>query len=82
MQCGPLWQIVCQSLDVRDPFNFSERLCLVSPSPDNARLLSLVFLLYHSAHSQARFGDDGVIPRPLAAQRNAVQAARALRLHV
>ena len=82
LQCSPLWQIACQSFNVRDPFNFSERLCLISPSPDNAQLLALVFLLYHSAHSQARHSDDGVSPRPLTAQRNAVEAARALRHHV
>ena len=82
MQCSPLWQIASQSLELRDPFNFSERFCLVSPTPGNAQLLSLVFLLYHSAHYQARSGDDGVIPSPIVAQRNAVQAARALRLHV
>jgi len=83
MQCSPLWQIACQSLDHRDPFVFSERLCLMSPNPGNAQLLALVFLLYHSAHGQARASPvDDVIPSPRVAQLNAVQAARALRLHV
>ena len=82
LQCSPLWQIACQALNIRDPFSFSERLCLVAPTPDNAQLLALVFLLYHSAHQQARACDDGVRPNPLAVQRNAVEAARGLRLHV
>ena len=82
IQCSPLWQIASQALEVRDPFSFEERLCLVSPSPGNAQLLSLVFLFYQSAHSQARASGDDVIPSPRVAQRNAVQAARALRLHI
>ena len=82
MQCSPLWQIACQALDIRDPFSFSERLCLVAPTPDNAQLLALVFLVYHSAHQQARSCDDDVRPDPRSVQRNAVEAARGLRHHV
>jgi hypothetical protein len=51
LQCSPLWQIACAALGVEDPFDFSKRLCIVSPSPDNAQLLALVFSLYHSAHN-------------------------------
>ena len=59
---------------------FSKRLCLVSPSPDNAQLLALVSSLYHSAPNM--FKGDDVSPMPRAVQRNLVEAARAFRPHI
>ena len=58
-----------------DPFNFSERLCLVSPTVGNAQLHALVFALYHSAHSMFK-GGDVISPMPRAVQLNLVQAAK------
>ena len=75
-----IWQIACATLGVTDPFSFSKRLCLVSPSPDNAQLLALVFSLYHSSHNS--FKNDVVSPFPRAVQKNLVQAARAYRQHI
>ena len=80
LQCSPLWQIAGQALEVRDPFSFSRRLCIDSPTPGNAQLLSLVFPLYHSAHNMYK-GDD-VSSMPRAVQINLVQAATALRQHI
>ena len=80
MQCSPLWQIACGALGVVDPFDFSKRLCIVSPSPDNAQLLALVFSLYHSAHHS--FPSDVVSPSPAVVQKNLVEAARAYRPHI
>ena len=80
IQCSPLWQIACSALGVVDPFTFSKRLCIVSPSPDNAQLLALVFSLYHSAHNSCT--RDDVSPSPRAVQTNLVQAARAYRQHI
>jgi len=80
MQCSPLWQIACGALGVVDPFDFSKRLCIVSPSPDNAQLLALVFSLYHSAHHS--FPSDVVGPSPAVVQKNLVEAARAYRPHI
>jgi len=80
MQCSPLWQIACAALGVDDPFDFSKRLCIVSPSPDNAQLLALVFSLYHSAHNSCT--PDDVSPSPAVAQKNLVEAARAYRHHI
>ena len=77
IQCSPLWQIACSALGVTDPFTFSKRLCIVSPSPDNAQLLALVFSLYHSAHNS--FKRDVVSPSPGTVQKNLVEAARAYR---
>ena len=79
MQCSLLWQIACAALGVEDPFDFSKRLCIVSPSPDNAQLLTLVFSLYHSAHNSC--SPDDVSPSPVAVQKNLVEAARAYRQH-
>ena len=61
-------------------FTFSGRLCIVSPSPDNAQLLALVFSLYHSAHNSCT--RDDVSPSPRAVQKNLVEAARAYRQHI
>ena len=80
IQCSPLWQIACSALGVVDPFTFSKRLCIVSPSPDNAQLLALVFSLYHSAHNSCT--RDDVSPSPRAVQKNLVEAARAYRQHI
>ena len=80
IQCSPLWQIACSALGVSDPFTFSKRLCIVSPSPDNAQLLALVFSLYHSAHNS--FKGDGVSPSTRTVQKNLVDAARAYRQHI
>ena len=80
LQCSPLWQIACAALGVEDPFDFSKRLCIVSPSPDNAQLLALVFSLYHSAHNSCT--PDDVSPSPAAVQKNLVEAARAYRQHI
>ena len=67
LQCSPLWQIASQALGVSDPFSFSKRLCIDSPTPGN------------SPHNMYK-GDD-VSPMPGAVQRNLVQAAKALRQH-
>jgi len=80
IQCSPLWQIARASLGVGDPFSFSKRLCLVSPSPDNAQLLALVFSLYHSSHNS--YKSDDVSPSPRAVQKNLVEAASAYRQHI
>ena len=80
IQCSPLWQIACASLGVADPFAFSKRLCIVSPSPGNAQLLALVFSLYHSAHNMC--SSDVVSPAPRDVQQSLVQAARAFRQHI
>ena len=80
IQCSPLWQIACAALGVEDPFSYSKRLCIVSPSPDNAQLLALVFSLYHSAHNSCT--RDVVSPSPRAVQKNLVEAARAYRQHI
>ena len=80
MMCSPLWQIACASLGVDEPFTFSKRLCLDSPSPDNAQLFALVFSLYHSAHNS--FKNDVVSPSPAVVQKNLVEAARAYRPHI
>ena len=81
LQCSPLWQIACEALGVTDPFNFSERLCIVSPTVGKAQLLALVFSLYHSAHNLFK-GVDVVSPRPRAVQKNLVEAAKAFRHHI
>ena len=81
MQCSPLWQIACEALGVTDPFNYNERLCIVSPTVGNAQLLALVFALYHSAHSMFK-GGDVISHMPRAVQLNLVQAAKALRHHI
>ena len=80
VQCSPLWKIACAALGVEDPFTLGKRLCLVSPSPDNAQLLALVFSIYHSTHSS--FKKDGVSPSPRVAQKNLVEAARAYSQHI
>ena len=81
MQCSPLWQIACSALGVTDPFNFSMRLCIVSPTVGNAQLLALVFAPYHSAHSMFK-GGDVISPMPRVVQQNLVQAAKAFRHHI
>ena len=81
LQCSPLWQIACEALGVTDPFNYNERLCIVSPTVGKAQLLALVFALYHSAHSMFK-GGDVISPMPRAVQLNLVQAAKALRHHI
>ena len=80
IQCSSLLQIASQALEVSHPFSFSKRLCLDSPSPGNAQLLSLVFSLYHSAHNMLK--SDDVSPMPRAVPRNLVEAAKALRQHI
>ena len=80
IQCSPIWQIACGALGVEDPFTYSKRLCISSPSPDNAQLLALVFTLYHNAHSLC--SADDVSPSPRVVQQSLVEAARVFRLHV
>ena len=80
IKCSPLWQIACSAPEASDPFSFSRRLFLDSPSPGNAQLLALVFSLYHPAHNM--FKCDDVSPMPRAVQRNLVEAARASRQHI
>ena len=80
IQCSPLWQIARSALGIVDPFEFSNRLCLVAPTPGNAQLLALVYTLYHNAHNT--FSRDGVSPSPRATQKNLVEASRADGQHI
>ena len=84
IQSSPSWHIAREAINITDPSGLSERLFLLSLFPGRAQFLVLVFCLYQSAHGEARaLSSDGVIPSPIVAQRNAVQAARrAFRLHM
>ena len=79
--CSPLWQIACQALEVNDPFNIEERLCLVRASPIRAQLLSLVFCLYYAVHGITR-GTRGTVSGTLCPrfiQQSVVEQERAYR---
>ena len=55
--CSPLWQIAGEALRVEPPLDLGSRLCVVSPTPERAQLLALVFQLYH--HVKARTKIEG-----------------------
>ncbi len=80
--CTSLWQIASQSLRVETPLGLAQRLCIAEPTPDTARLLALVFSLYHFCKTRAK--DLGGAPYlgPNVVQNLAFEAARALRNHV
>ena len=75
----PLWQIACQALQVTDPFQLEERLCLRNASPIRAQLLALVFAVYHSSRNSVRT-NPALTSRLL--QHSAAEQARALRHHI
>ncbi len=80
--CSPLWQIASQSLQVEAPLGLAQRLCIDKPSPDTARLMALVFSLYHFSKTRAKDLGGAPIIGPNAVQRIAFEAARALKNHV
>ena len=80
--CSPLWQIAGESLGTEPPLDLGSRLCACDPNPEKARLLALVFQLYH--HTKARTKELGgfrnVGSRHV--QRIAFEAARTFVNHV
>ena len=80
--CSPLWQIASQSLQVEAPLDLAQRLCIDKPTPDTARLLALVFALYHFSKTRAKELGGAPAVGPNAVQRIAFEAARALKNHV
>ena len=74
--CSPLWQIAAEVLKVESPIELGSRLCVVDPSPERARLLALVFQLYHHAKTRTKEmgGFTSVGSRHV--QRMAFEAAR------
>ncbi len=80
--CSPLWQIASQSLQIEAPLGLAQRLCTERPTPDTARLLALVFSLYHFAKSRAKELGGATSVGPNAVQKFAFEAARALKNHV
>ena len=80
--CSPLWQIASQSLQVQAPLDLAQRLCIEKPTPDTARMLALVFSLYHFTKTRAKELGGAPVLGPNAAQRIAFEAARALKDHV
>ncbi len=80
--CAPLWQIASQALHVEAPLGLSQRLCLEGPTPDTARLLALVFSLYHFSKSRAKELGGATKLGPNAVQRLAFEAALSLSSHV
>ena len=80
--CSPLWQIASHSLQVEAPLSLARRLCLEEPTPDTARLLALVFALYHFSKTRAKELGGAPVLGPNAVQRIAFEAARSLKNHV
>ena len=72
--CSPLWQIAGEALHVEAPLHLAQRLCIDNPTPESARLLALVFALYHFTKVRAKELN--------AVQNIAFEAARALKSHV
>ena len=80
--CSPLWQIASQSLQVEAPLDLAQRLCIDKPTPDTARLLALVFALYHFTKTRAKELGGAPAVGPNAVQKIAFEVARALKNHV
>ncbi len=76
--CSPLWQIAGQSLQVQAPLCLAQRLCIELPTPESARLLALVFALYHFCKTRAKELGGAPVIGPNAVQRIAFEAAIAL----
>ena len=77
--CSPLWQIACQALEMTDPFQLEERLCLINASPIRAQLLALVFALYHASHNSVK---NDAAPSSRFLQQSAAEQARAFKHHI
>ena len=80
--CSPLWQIAGEALGVQAPLDLTSRLCLCSPTPIQARLLALVFQLYHHTKSVAKEQGGAHTLGSRHVQRIAFESARTFVNHV
>ena len=80
--CAPLWQICGQALGCEVPIRLSQRLCLVNPSREGARLLALCFQTYHFTKSRLKDLGGWNHVGQARSQRIAFEAVRTFLNHV